>query len=156
MARVYELDTIDYRILNLLLSDARMAYSEIARQIQVSAGTIHVRMGRLEELGIVRRATISLDLLKLGYGTQAYVGVCLLSSAHFAEVAAQIQAIAEVTEAYFATGPYHIFTCIRCRDNEHLHVVLRDKIQQLEGVERTETLVLLDELFSRPVILNAE
>lgn len=156
MTRTYELDTIDYRILNFLLSDARMPYTEIARQISVSAGTVHVRMGRLEELGIVRRATLSLDLVKVGYGTQAYVGVCLLSSAHFAGIVEQLRAISEVTDAYFTTGPYHIFTCIRCRDNEHLRAILHDKIQQLAGVERTETLVLLDELFSRPVALNIE
>ncbi len=131
-----------------------MAYTEIARQIQVSAGTIHVRMGRLEELGIVRRATLSLDLAKLGYGTQAYVGVCLLSSAYLEGVVEQLRAIPEITDAYFATGPYHVLTCLRCRDNEHLRAVLHDTIQRLEGVVRTETLVLLDELFSRPIELN--
>ncbi len=66
MTRSCELDTIDYRILNLLLADTKMPYTEVARQIQVSAGTVRVRMGRLEELGIVRRATLSLDLVKLG------------------------------------------------------------------------------------------
>lgn len=97
-----------------------------------------------------------LDLAKIGYGTQAYVGVCLLSSAHFVGVVEQLWAIPEVTDAYFATGPYRIFTCMRCRDNEHLRAVLHDKIQQTEGVERTETLLLLDELVSRPVALSTE
>lgn len=156
MARTYEVDTINYRILNLLLSDARMVYSKIARQIQVSTGAVHMRMSRLGELGIVRKAILSLDLVTLGYGTQAYGGVCLLSSARFAEVTVPTRAISEVTEAYFATGPCHIFTCIRCYNNEHLRAILRDKTQQLEGVERTETPVLLDELFSRPVALSAE
>jgi len=133
-----------------------MPYTEVARQIQVSAGTVHVRMGRLEELGIVRRATLSLGLVKPGYGTQAYVGVCLLSSARFAEVVERLRAIAEVTDAYFTTGPYHIFTCLRCRDNEQLRAILHDTIQQLESVGRTETLVLLDELFIRPIALRAE
>lgn len=155
MALTYELDTTDYRILNLLLADARRPYSEIARQIQVSAGTVHVRMARLEELGIVRQATLSLDLAKLGYGTQVYVGVCLLSTEYFAATLGQLRAITEVTEAYLATGPYHIFARLRCRDNEHLRCVLHETIQQLPGVVRTETLVLLDELFNRPVTLSA-
>ncbi|MEJ7663100.1 MAG: hypothetical protein WKG07_27940 [Hymenobacter sp.] len=44
---------------------------------------------------------------------------------------------------------------MRCRDNEHLCIILPD-IQQLEGVEQTETLVVLNELFSRPIVLSAE
>lgn len=138
------------------MQDAKLPYSEVARQIQVSAGTVHGRMSRLEELGIVRRATLSLDLAKLGYGTQVYIGIKLLSSAFITDVAEKLRAIAEVTDAYFATGPYHIFTCLRCLTNEHLRTILRERIELIEGVERTETLVILDELFSRPVALKPD
>lgn len=138
------------------MQDAKLPYSEVARQIQVSAGTVHVRMNRLEELCIVRRATLSLDLAKLGYGTQVYIGITLLSNAFTTAVAEKLRDIVEVTDAYFVTGPYHIFTCLRCRDNEHLRAILRERIELIEGVERTETLVLLDELFSRPVALQAD
>ncbi|WP_223648388.1 Lrp/AsnC family transcriptional regulator [Hymenobacter psoromatis] len=156
MVRTYELDMVDYRILNILVQDAKLPYSEVARQIQVSAGTVHGRMNRLEELGIVRRATLSLDLAKLGYGTQVYIGITLLSNAFIAVVTEKLREIIEVTDAYFATGPYHIFTCLRCRNNEHLRAILRERIELIEGVVRTETLVLLDELFSRPVALKAD
>ena len=156
MTRTYELDAVDYRILNLLVQDAKLPYSEVARQIQVSAGTVHVRMNRLEELGIVRRATLSLDLAKLGYGTQVYVGISLLSSAFITAVAEQLRTIVEVTDAHFTTGPYHIFACLRCHNNDHLRAILRERIELIEGVERTETMVLLDELFSRPIALRAD
>ncbi len=84
------------------------------------------------------------------------MAVCLLSSAHFVEVVERLRAIAEVMDACFTTGPYHILTCLRCRDDEHLRTILHDTIQQLEGIERTKTLALLDELFTRPIALRAE
>ena len=58
MARNYELDDTDRHILNLLIQDAKMPYTEIARRVNVSGGTVHVRMARLEEIGIVQGATL--------------------------------------------------------------------------------------------------
>ena len=52
-----------------------MAYSEIARQLHISGGTVHSRMGRLEDLGVVRGATLDLDLAKVGFTIQAFLGI---------------------------------------------------------------------------------
>ncbi|MVN78470.1 AsnC family transcriptional regulator [Hymenobacter sp. HMF4947] len=154
MARTYELDDIDYRILNLLMQDAKMPYTEIARQVHVSGGTVHVRMSRLEELGIVRRATLDLDLPKLGYGMQAFVGVYLHKNSLYLSVIEALQAIPEVTDAYATTGSYGLFVRLVCRDTQHMRNVLHDQIMFIEGVERTETLILLDQAFSRAVQLS--
>ena len=155
MARDYELDDVDYRILNLLTQDAKMPYTEIARQIHVSGGTVHVRMGRLEELGIVRRATLDLDLPKLGYGMQAFVGVYLQKNSLYLSVIEAMKGIAEITDAYATTGQYGLFVRLVCRDTQHMRAVLHDQVMFIEGVERTETLVLLDEAFSRAVQLGS-
>ena len=155
MSRTYELDDIDYRILNLLVQDAKMPYTEIARQIHVSGGTVHVRMSRLEELGVVRRATLDLDLPKLGYGMQAFVGVFLHRNSMYLTVIEALKQIPEVTDAYATTGAYGLFVRLVCRDTQHMRSVLHDQIMFIEGVERTETLILLDQAFSRAVQLNA-
>ena len=155
MTRNYELDDIDYRILNLLMQDAKMPYTEIARQIHVSGGTVHVRMSRLEELGIVRRATLDLDLPKLGYGMQAFVGVYLQKNSLYLSVIEELQTIPEVTDAYATTGSYGLFVRLVCRDTQHMRAVLHDRIMFIEGVERTETLILLDQAFSRAVQLSS-
>ncbi len=155
MPRNYELDDIDYRILNLLVQDAKMPYTEIARQIHVSGGTVHVRMSRLEELGIVRRATLDLDLPKLGYGMQAFVGVFLHRNSMYLSVVEALKQIPEVTDAYATTGTYGLFLRLVCRDTQHMRSVLHDQIMFIEGVERTETLILLDQAFGRAVQLNA-
>jgi len=154
MSRTYELDDTDRRILNLLMQDAKLPYSEIARQLHVSGGTIHVRMTRLEEMGVVRGATLDLDLQKVGYGIQAFLGIFLLKSSFCDGVIAQLRGIPEVVSVHFTTGSYNLFARIACRDTQHLRNVLHDQVQQIEGVERTETLISLEEVFSRSVQLE--
>ena len=153
MSRPYELDETDRRIINLLVKDAKLPYSEIARQLQVSGGTIHVRMTRLEELGIVRGATLDLNLQKVGYTIEAFLGIFLLKSSYCDGVIAKLRDIPEVVSVHFTTGSYNLFARLACRDTQHLRNVLHDLVQQIEGVERTETLISLEEVFSRPVQL---
>jgi Lrp/AsnC family transcriptional regulator for asnA, asnC and gidA len=153
MSRPYELDDIDRRILSLLVHDAKLPYSEIARQLHVSGGTIHSRMARLEELGIVRGATLDLDLTKVGFSIQAFLGIFLLKSSFCDSVIAQLRDIPEVISVHFTTGSYNLFARLACRDTQHLRNVLHDRVQQIEGVERTETLISLEEVFNRTVQL---
>ncbi|RZK19353.1 MAG: AsnC family transcriptional regulator [Hymenobacter sp.] len=154
MTRPHELDDIDRRILALLVQDATTSYSEIARQLHVSGGTVHGRMARLEELGVVRGATLDLDLQKVGYTIQAFLGIYLLKSSYCDAVIAQLRDIQEVISLHFTTGSYNLFARIACRDTQHLRNVLHDLVQQIEGVERTETLISLEEVFSRSVRLD--
>ena len=153
MPRHYELDDTDRRILNLLIEDAKMPYTEIARKIHVSGGTVHVRMARLEELGIVRGSTLQLDFQKLGYGVNAFLGIYLLKSSVYASVVEQLRSIPEVVNIYFTTGAYGVFARLVCRDTQHLRDVLHDRVQLIDGIERTETLISLEEVVNRPVQL---
>ncbi|MCC2546889.1 AsnC family transcriptional regulator [Hymenobacter sp. BT175] len=153
MARNYELDETDRKILSLLTEDAKIPYTEIARKVHVSGGTVHVRMARLEELGIVKGATLKIDYPKLGYGVNAFLGIYLLKSSVYGSVAEQLREIPEVVNIHFTTGAYGIFARIVCRDTQHLRDVLHDRVQLIEGIERTETLISLEETLSRPIQL---
>lgn len=153
MAKNYELDDTDRKILDLLIHDAKMPYTEIARKVHVSGGTVHVRMARLEELGIVKGATLQIDYQKLGYGVDAFLGIYLLKSSVYASVAAQLREIPEVVSIHFTTGAYGIFARLRCRDTQHLREVLHGQMQLIEGIERTETLISLEESLNRPLQL---
>jgi len=153
MAKNYELDDTDRKILDLLIQDAKTPYTEIARKVHVSGGTVHVRMARLEELGIVKGATLQIDYQKLGYGVNAFLGIYLLKSSVYASVAEQLRGIPEVVSIHFTTGAYGLFARLVCRDTQHLRDVLHDKMQLIEGIERTETLISLEETLSRPIQL---
>ena len=153
MARNYELDDTDRKILALLLEDAKMPYTEVARKVHVSGGTVHVRMARLEELGIVQGATLKIDYAKLGYGVNAFLGIYLLKSSLSSSVTEQLREIPEVVNIHYMTGGYSLFARLVCRDTHHLRDVLHDRIQVIEGIERTETLISLEETFNRPMQL---
>ena len=154
MARNYELDDTDRHILNLLIQDAKMPYTEIARKVNVSGGTVHVRMARLEEIGIVQGATLRIDYQKLGYGVSAFLGIYLQKSSEYTAVVNQLREIPEVVNINFTTGTYGIFARLQCRDTQHLRDVLHDRIQPIQGILRTETLISLEEVINRPANLT--
>lgn len=146
-----EIDNVDLKILSLLMQDATMPYTEIGKRIFVSGGTVHVRMKKLEGLGIVRGSTLTIDYTRLGWDISAFLGIYLDKSSLYDDVAAQLEKIPEIVSINYTTGNYSIFARIVCRDTTHLREVLHDKIQKVSGIQRTETFISLEERFSRPV-----
>ena len=57
----------------------------------------------------------------------------------------------EVVEAYYTTGQYSIFVKLMTQSIEQLQWVLIDKIQAIEQVQSTETLISLQNPISRDV-----
>ncbi len=146
-----EIDDLDRQILAKLVEDGKTPYTDLAKQLFVSGGTIHVRMRKLEQMGIVKGASLNLDYYKLGYTITAFLGIYLDKSSLYDQVAMQLKAVPEVVEANYITGAYSILAKIICRDTNHLHEVLRDKIQQIPGIQRTETFISLEETIGRRV-----
>jgi len=151
-----KIDKLDKQILDILMKDANVPYTEIAKQLFVSGGTIHVRMNKLREMGVVKGAHLEADYSKLGYDISAFLGIYLDKSSLYAEVADQLQAIPEVTAVHYTTGIYNIFAKIVCRDTAHLREVLHDKLQKVDGINRTETMISLEESLNRPVQILGE
>jgi len=152
MSEISEIDKLDKQILALLIADGKTPYTDIAKQLFVSSGTIHVRMKKMEQLGIVKGSSIQIDYQKMGYDIMAFLGIYLDKSSLYDEVAEQLKQIPEVVEANYTTGLYSIFVKIVCKDTNHLRLVLHDKIQKISGIQRTETFISLEQSFSRPVV----
>ena len=146
-----EIDDVDMKILSLLMQNANMPYTEIGKRINLSGGTIHVRMGKMEEVGIVTGSQLVIDYTKLGWDISAFLGIYLDKSSLYEEVALQLKEIPEVVSINYTTGIYSIFAKIYCRDTVHLREVLHDKIQKVQGIQRTETFISLEESLNRPV-----
>lgn len=146
-----EIDQLDKQILALLIEDGKMPYTDIAKQLFVSSGTIHVRMKKMEQLGIVKGSSLTVDYQKLGYDITAFLGIYLDKSSLYDDVSAQLERIPEIVEANYTTGLYSIFTKIVCKDTNHLRQVLHDKIQKISGIQRTETFISLEQSISRPI-----
>jgi Lrp/AsnC family transcriptional regulator for asnA, asnC and gidA len=150
MDKILDIDNVDLKIISLLNDDAKTPYTEIAKKVFVSSGTVHVRMRKLEEMGIVKSATLNIDFSKLGYDISAFLGIYLEKSSLYDAVIANLKQIPEVINAYYTTGNYSIFAKIICKDTNHLRTVL-DNIQKVDGIDRTETLIVLEESINRPI-----
>ncbi|MEM7550816.1 MAG: Lrp/AsnC ligand binding domain-containing protein [Bacteroidota bacterium] len=155
MAKNYEIDNVDLKILEILTEDAKIPYTEVAKKVFVSGGTVHVRMKKLEEMGIVKGTTLSMDYSKLGYDVTAFLGIYLEKSSLYDAVTDKLKVIPEVVKIHYTTGAYNIFCKIHCKDTKHLRDVLHDKIQKVEGIERTETLISLEESMNRHIGFTA-
>lgn len=154
MSKNYEIDNTDLKILEILTQDAKKPYTEVAKKVYVSQGTIHVRMNKMEEAGIVERTTLRLNYSKLGYDITAFIGIYLQKSALYEKVLNELKKIQEITNIHYTTGNYSMFVKIHCRDTNHLKEVLHDKMQQVEGIERTETMISLEESLDRNLKLT--
>jgi Lrp/AsnC family transcriptional regulator for asnA, asnC and gidA len=154
MSRNFEIDNTDLKILEILMQDAKRPYTEVARKVNVSQGTIHVRMNKMEEAGILDKTTLRINYAKLGYDITAFIGIYLEKSALYDKVLARLKDIPEITNIHYTTGNYSMFVKIHCRDTNHLKEVLHDKMQQVEGIERTETMISLEESLDRNIKLS--
>ena len=109
MGKQNDLDKLDKQILSILMKNSKIPYTEIAKQLFVSGGTIHVRMKKLEEAGIVSGYHLKVDHTRLGYDIAAFLGIYLDKSSLYDQVAEELDKIPEVVGAHYTTGLYKIF-----------------------------------------------
>ena len=140
----FKLDEIDHQILDMLIDNTRVPFTDIAKKLVISAGTVHVRVKKMEDAGIIRGSSLTLDYKKLGYSFIAYVGVFLNKTSQTKFVLERINEIPYVTVAHITTGKFNVFCKIRAKNTEHAKDVIF-MIDDIEGVYRTETMISLEE-----------
>ena len=147
----HQLDTLDEQILKLIADNARIPFLEVARACNVSGAAIHQRIQKLTNLGILKGSEYVIDPEKIGYETCAYIGIYLKDPESFDAVTKALEAIPEVVECHFTTGPYTMLCKLYARDNEHLMELLNGRIQEIPGVTATETLISLEQSMNREI-----
>ena len=143
MAKI-KLDEIDHQILDLLIDNTRTAFTDIAKKLLISAGTVHVRVKKMEDAGIIKGSSLILDYNKLGYSFIAYVGIFLNKTSQTQFVVERINDIPNVTVAHITTGKFNIYAKIRAKDTNQAKSIIY-QLDDIEGVTRTETMISLEE-----------
>lgn len=156
MKQKFKTDSLDKRILSILLKDARTPYQEIARIIGVTGSAIHQRVQKLNENGIIINSQINIDYKKLGYITCAFIGiqVNLISKNSHNDVYNKIKQIPEITECHHITGKHSLFVKIQTQSNELLKKIIVEEIQSIPEVIYTETFLSLEEGFIRQLTVE--
>ncbi len=149
-----KVDKLDLKILQIITVDARVPFKDVAEVCGVSRAAIHQRVQRLTEAGIITGSGYMVNPRHVGYSTCTFVGITLERGSMYKEVAAELLRIPEIVECHFTTGNYTMLVKLYSRDNEHLMELLNDRIQQIHGVISTETLISLEQSFTRqaPII----
>ena len=133
------------------MSNSRKSINEISKKAGISGTAVHQRLKKLQESNLISRFQMVLNPKLLGYKTLAFIGIYLEQAIKNPEVVKKLKEIDEVIECYYTTGNWSIFIKIICKDNQHLMRLLNEKIQTINGISRTETLISLDQQISRQI-----
>lgn len=148
-----KLDGIDKMILKRLMLEARSPINSIAKEVGISGTAVHQRLRKLEKSKLIVGSQVLLNPKALGYKTLAFIGIYLDRAIRNQEAVRQLKKIPEVIECHYTTGNWSVLAKILCRDNEHLMHVLNTKVQNIEGISRTETYISLEQQIQRQIQL---
>ena len=150
-----QIDQLDWEIINMLATNARMPFLEIARLCNVSGAAIHQRVEKLTQMGVLKGTQWVVDPEEVGYETCAFVGLYLKDPTQHEKVVKQLQMIPEVTECHYTTGQYDMLIKVYAKSNHHLLTIIHEQLQKLD-IARSETIVSFKEAFNRPVAIPKE
>ena len=145
-----QLDDIDRRILAQLQEDCKAPLAQVGRRVGLSAPSVMERIRKLEEAGIVRGYHALLDSRKIGLDVTAFIGVSMASNGidRLEHVLAEID---EVLECHHVTGAYTVLLKVRTQNTQALERLI-SRVRLVDGVLRTETLVVLSTQLERTLI----
>lgn len=145
------IDQLDRQILRVLTNEAKVPYAEMAKSFGVSPGTIHVRVEKMRQANIIEGTKIKINERKLGYDVCCFIGIILKSAKDYDAVIEKLRALDEVVEAYYTTGNYSIFIKVITHTIEELHMILATKIQLIDEIQSTETLISMQNPIKRSI-----
>jgi Lrp/AsnC family transcriptional regulator for asnA, asnC and gidA len=134
-------DKVDRAIISYLQYDGRMPFTDIAAELDISEGAVRRRVKRLTENGILQIVGI-VEPQHLGWDAAGMIGVTV-QAGQIEAVADKIARFPEVTYLFMASGGFDLFVEAYCRDMDHFVSFLNQKLQQVPGVQRTESFMIL-------------
>lgn len=149
-----KIDKLDKQIMEIISNNARIPFKDVAAVCGVSRAAIHQRVQRLIDMNVITGSGYHVSPKSLGYKTCTYVGIKLEKGSMYARVVEELKLIPEIVECHYTTGPYSMLIKLYARDNEQLMDLLNRKIQGIQGVDSTETLISLHQSIKRQVPIN--
>ena len=137
------LDSKDILILEHLEKEADLTSKKLASILSIPQTTVHNRIARLKKQGVIRRYVAILDYKKMNKPLSAYV-LLDINYANHAEIAKKLVAMPSVKEISAVTGANDILIKVRAKDAEDLGDIVLKNLKRIEGIARTETLLVLE------------
>ncbi len=128
------LDLINLRIIEILEKNAMTTFIEIARIVGTSDATVHLRIKKLQQSGIIKKFTILINNCLLGYRTLVFIGV-RIKQQDPEKIVSELVSIDEVLEVHEIYSYFDILIKLRTKDLEHLREIVALKIKKIDGIE---------------------
>jgi DNA-binding Lrp family transcriptional regulator len=139
------IDRVDRALITALRQDARMSLTDLAEQLNVSRSTAHARLQRLRDERVITGFTATIDPRAVGLGVAALVFIDI-EQHDWRTLRSQLAAIPGVEYLAMCTGRFDLMLIARAASISALRDVLLEKIQRIDGIRSTETVVILDEV----------
>lgn len=136
------LDEIDQKIISYLQYDGRMSYTTIAEALGLTEATVRRRAKQLIDNGKMQIVAI-VEPQDLGWNEAAMIGISVKAN-QITTIAEEIAQLPEVTYLFQAAGEFDLFAEVYCRDRAHFVSFLNDRLQQIPGIERTQSFLILN------------
>jgi DNA-binding Lrp family transcriptional regulator len=135
------LDEKDSAILEQLIEDARRTTKAVSRNLDIPRATVHDRIVKMEQKGVIRKYTAVPDYSKLGMNVSAFILVQFEPEEGMSqrETADEIATIQGIFEVHMISGEYDMLLKVRGASMEEIGHLVIDKLREVKGVARTLT-----------------
>ena len=135
------IDEKDRIILTELKKNARNSTKNIATKVKIPRVTVHDRIKKMIERGIIKSFNVTIDYKKIGLSTEVFIFVSFLFNPEVSqrELAKRIAQLPGISEVHIISGEYDLLLKVRGKSLEEIGKLVVDKLRQLKGVGRTLT-----------------
>jgi DNA-binding Lrp family transcriptional regulator len=137
-----KLESFDREIIQALQKDARASYRDIARKIGIAVGTVHSRIKKLEENGVIRGFSVDLDYSKIGFDLTSLI-LLQAKGKHLREVENRLARLSNVCLVYDVTGDFDVAVVAKFKGTEEMDRFIK-QVLTIDSVERTVTSIVLN------------
>lgn len=152
----HPLDALDRRILVILLNNARLSARAIARELEVSPGTVVDRLERMEGSGVIIGYHAVVDPVALGFDLEVVVGLRTDQGDTLKQALGHLKAIPYVESVRIVSGAWDLLVTMQVHDHDHLRELLLSNLWKVPGFRHSETLLVLQRCESEPARLLQE
>lgn len=146
-----KIDQKDREIITELINNSRQTVGQLGKKLGMPPTTIHNRIKKLENDGIIRNYTADIDYKKLGRPVMAFVGITVNYNVEGKkikqpEIAKQIKKLEGVREVTILTGGLDIIVKVMAKDIDDLNELVTEKLRDIDGVDKTQTMIVLTQV----------
>jgi DNA-binding Lrp family transcriptional regulator len=152
-----KLDAVDESIISLLKLDGSLSTSAISKKILVPITTVHNRIKKMVDSGIIKNYTIVPDYEKIGKSLTAYILITVNQNVvgpnHTThkkisqeDIARKVKGIFGADTVDIVTGSTDLIVKVRAKNTHDLNNLLTHKLREVEGVDKTQTMIVLEEI----------